>query len=110
MAPLCVGLVPGEFLHAVLDLKGREAGFVALTSRRVVVAGRAPWDKPAIVSLPYRQLTSVAVAATADEFGRAGFAAGAGLVLGTAHGAVTLEFRIADRAHLAHDLLLRYLL
>jgi hypothetical protein len=107
---LRAGLVPGEFLHAVLDLKGRGAGFVALTSRRVVVAGRAPWGKPAVTSLSYRHLTSVALPATADAFGRAGFAAGDGLVLGTAHGPLALEFRSAGMARLAHDLLLRYLL
>jgi hypothetical protein len=110
VAPLHAGLVPGEFLHAVLDLSGRGAGFVALTSRRVVVCGRAPWGKPAVSSLPYRHLTGVALAATAEQFGRAGFAAGDGLVLGTAHGPLALEFRRPDVARLPHDLLLRYLL
>jgi hypothetical protein len=83
---------------------------VALTSRRVVVCGRAPWGKPSVVSLPYRHLTSVALPATAEQFGRAGFAAGDGLVLGTAHGPLALELRNAGMARLAHDLLLRYLL
>jgi hypothetical protein len=110
VAPLRAGLVPGEFLHAVLDLKGRGQAFVALTSRRVVLAGRAPWGKPAVSSLPYRHLTGVALAADAEQFGRAGFAAGDGLVLGTAQGPLALEFRSAGRARLAHDLLLRYLL
>ena len=110
VAPLRAGLVPGEFLHAVLDLKGRGTGFVAITSKRVVVAGRAPWGKPAVVSLPYRHLASVALPVTADAFGQAGFAAGTGIILGTAHGPIALEFHTADMAHLAHDLLLRYLL
>src|SRR5687768_10969297 len=30
-------LLPGEFLHAILDLKGRGLGFAAVTARRVLL-------------------------------------------------------------------------
>jgi transposase len=39
---------------------------VALTSKRVAVAGRAPWGEPAIVSLSYRRLISVALPVAPD--------------------------------------------
>ena len=100
-------LLPGEFLHAVLDLKGRGPGFVAVTSRRVVLYDRRT---RAVVSVPYARILAVAARDEGEQFAVRGLAASDTLVLTSAHGSFELPFRSAEKAHVAHELILRYVL
>ena len=100
-------LLPGEFLHAVLGLKGRGPGFAAVTSSRVLLYDRAA---RAVVSLPFARVLAVALRDEGGQFAQRGLAASATLVLTAAHGAFDLPFQSSAKAHLAHELILRYLL
>src|SRR5262245_55517976 len=61
-------LIPGEAVDAVFDMKSGCAGFVGITSRRVIIHDRAfPHRHQATVSIPYSKISSVAAK---DEPGR----------------------------------------
>ena len=81
------GLVPGEFLHAVLDLKGRGPAFLAITSKRVILydrAGHSPLRTArTVMSVPFRRLVSVGLRDDGQAFASRGFAGSSTLVLTT---------------------------
>jgi hypothetical protein len=56
-------VVPGEILYAVFDLKGEEIAYVGVTDRRLILYNRAfAHRQEAMVSVPYSQVSSFAVA------------------------------------------------
>ena len=103
-------LRPGETIEAVFDMKGGGTGFLGITSKRVIVYDKAFMaKKKAVVSIPYSRITMIAAE---DDTGpvRRGFWDSSKLVLTTSHGDMEFEFRGADKAHLAHNLILDHLL
>jgi hypothetical protein len=105
------GLLPGETVEAVLDMKGGGTGFLGITSKRVIV-----YDKEflrrmkAIVSVPYHRIHTVAAEDESGLFTGRGFFASSKIVITTSDGDFEFEFRGADKAHLAHDLILSHII
>lgn len=103
-------LLPGEEVEAVFDLKSAGTGFIGITSKRVIVYDKAFLRKmKAIVSIPYSRIYTIAAQDDEAWWGHRGFWSSSTLVLTTAKSEYEFEFRGADRAHLAHDLILRHI-
>ena len=105
------GLLPGEDLEAVFDVKGGGTGFVGITSKRLIFQDNA-WvmNTRAIVSVPYSRIHTVAAEDQVGMFGGRGFFSSSRIVITTSDGARTFQFRGADKAHIAHDLILTHML
>src|SRR5919199_2953776 len=105
------GLLPGETVEAVFDMKGGGTGFIGITSRRVIIYDKAFLRKmKAVVSIPYSRIASIAAEDESGLFTGRGFFGSSKLVLTTSHGEFEFEFRSADKAHVAHDLVLGHML
>jgi hypothetical protein len=101
------GLIPGETIHAVFDLQGGGTGFIGITSKRIVFYDKAFMRKmKAIVSVPYSRITSIAAKDESGLLTGRGFFSSSSLILTTSHGEYEFEFRGADKAHIAHNLIL----
>ena len=104
-------LLPGEVVEAVFDLKGTGTGFIGITSHRVIIYDKAFLRKmKALVSIPYNRLLAVAAEDESGLLTGRGFFASSRLVLTTSHEPYELEFRGADKAHSAHNLILAHVL
>jgi hypothetical protein len=104
-------LLPGEVVEAVFDLKGTGTGFIGITSHRVIIYDKVFLRKmKALVSIPYNRLLAVAAEDESGLLTGRGFFASSRLVLTTAHEPYELEFRGADKAHIAHNLILAHIL
>jgi hypothetical protein len=103
-------LLEGEQVLACLDMKGGGSGFIGMTDRRVVVYDKAFLAKmKAIVSIPYREIVTVA-AQDSDRLGR-GYFGSSVLALTARNGqSYTFEFRTSEKAHAAHTMLLERIL
>jgi hypothetical protein len=103
-------LLPGEGLYAVFDLKGSGTGFIGITTHRVIVYDKAFMRKmKAVVSIPYSRITSIASEDESGMFTGRGFFSSSNVAITTSHGDLEFEFRGADKAHLAHNLILRHM-
>jgi hypothetical protein len=99
------GLLEGEQVFAVFDARGKGTGFIALTDRRVIVQDKSfLGGRTALVSMPYSRITSVAVLSDASVAGR--FFESSVLGVATSDRQHEIEFRGADKARYAHDLIL----
>lgn len=104
-------LLDGETVEAVFDMKGGGTGFLGITSHRVIVYDKAFLRKmKAIVSIPYSRIYTIAAADESGLLTGRGFFSSSTLVLTTSHGDLEFEFRGADKAHIAHDLILQHML
>lgn len=104
-------LLPGETVEAVFDMKGGGTGFIGITDKRVIVYDKAFLRKmKAVVSIPYSRVTTVAGEDASGLLTGRGFFASSKLILTTVHGELEFEFRGADKAHVAHDLILGHML
>ena len=104
------GLLPGEQIEAVLDMKGGGTGFIGITTKRVIVYDKAFMRKmKAMVSIPYSRINSIATEDEAGLLTGRGFFSSSKMVLNTSHGEYEFEFRGADKAHLAHNLILGHI-
>ncbi len=104
------GLLPGEVVEGVFDMKGGGTGFIGITNKRVIVYDKAFLRKmKAIVSIPYSRITSIAAEDESGLFTGRGFFASSKVVLATSHGDFEFDFRGADKAHYAHDLILSHM-
>lgn len=104
------GLLPGETIDGVFDMKGGGTGFLGITNRRVIVYDKAFLRKmKAIVSIPYSRINSIATEDESGLFTGRGFFGSSKLVLTTSGGDFEFDFRGADKAHTAHHLILSYL-
>jgi Bacterial PH domain len=103
-------LLEGEQVLACLDMKGGGTGFLGLTDKRVIVYDKAFLAKmKAIVSVPYREIVTVA-AADDDRLGR-GFFGSSVLTVAARNGQTyTFEFRSSEKAHAVHTMLLERIL
>ena len=104
------GLLPGEAIEAVFDMKGGGTGFIGITNKRVIIYDKAFMRKmKAVVSIPYSRIASVAAEDEAGLFTGRGFFGSSKMVLVTSHGEYELEFRGSDKAHIAHNLVLSHM-
>lgn len=104
-------LLPGESVEAVFDMKGGGTGFVGLTSRRVIIYDKAFMRKMrAMVSIPYSRITSIAAEDESGLLTGRGFMSSSNLVLKAGTEEFEFEFRGADKAHHAHNLILSHIL
>lgn len=101
------GLVPGEALYAVYDMKGGNTGFVGLTDRRVITQdeGRLIQKKRSIVSIPYGQIATVASQDEGGVIRRTSVLS----ILTTAGQTYTFEFRSSDKAERAYAYIIQHL-
>ncbi|MEJ7653599.1 MAG: PH domain-containing protein [Chloroflexia bacterium] len=98
-------LVPTEQVFAVLDLKGTGTGFIGVTDRRIIFFDRAFLGRrKAMVSVPYSKITSVASEDDEQLFTR-GFFGSSLLIIKVSDQVYEFEFRGADKAHLAYQLI-----
>ena len=100
-------LLDGESVDAVFDCKGAGTGFIGITSKRVIYFDKAFMsNKKVISSLPYSRIASIATE------GETGFFGGTSKLflttLGGSH--IEFDFRGADKAKLAHTMVLTHLL
>jgi hypothetical protein len=105
------GLLPGEEIEAVFDVRGGGTGFVGITSKRVIFQDNA-WvvKSMAIVSIPYSRIHTVAAEDSAGLLAGRGFFSSSRIIITTSAGSRVFQFRGADKAHIAHDLILRHIL
>lgn len=104
------GCLPGETIEAVFDMKGGGTGFIGITNKRIVVYDQAFMRKnKAIVSIPYSRITSVAAEDESGLFSGRGFFSSSKVTVTFSGGSYDFEFRGADKAHLAHNLILSHM-
>ena len=104
------GLLPGETVEAVFDMKGGGTGFIGITSYRVIIYDKAFLQKmKAIVSIPYSRILTLAAEDESGLLIGRGFFSSSKLILHTSHGEREFDFRGADKAHLAHNLILAHM-
>jgi hypothetical protein len=100
-------LLPGERVFAVFDMKGGGTGFVGVTSKRVIVYDKAFMRKmKAIVSIPYSRIYSIAAEDESGLLTGRGFFSSSKIVLKVSGDEFEFEFRGADKAHHAHNMIL----
>lgn len=105
------GLLPGEQIEAVLDMKGGGTGFLGITDRRLIVYDKAFMRKmKAMVSIPYSRVQTIAAEDESGLLSGRGFFSSSKLVVTTSHSEMEFEFRGADKAHLAYNLVLGHIL
>ena len=104
------GLLPGEEIEAVFDLKGSGSGFMGITSKRIIFQDNS-WvtNTKAIVSIPYSRIHTVAAEDAVGLFTGRGFFSSSTIVITTSAAPRTFQFRGADKAHLAHDMILKHM-
>jgi hypothetical protein len=100
-------LLPGEGIEYVFDMKGGGTGFLGVTNKRIIFYDKAFLLKmKAVVSVPYSQIQSLAAEDESGLLAGRGFFSSSHLVINTAHGDFEFEFRGADKAHQAHNLIM----
>jgi hypothetical protein len=107
------GLLDGEQIFAVYDLKGGGAGFVGITSKRLIVFEHThlmPDHHPAIVSVPYSKILTVAAQEEPNPIAGRGFFSSSKLIVALPGSHYDFEFRGADKALHAHNLILWHML
>jgi hypothetical protein len=103
-------LISGERIEAVFDLKGGGTGFLGVTDRRLIIYDKAFLRRmKAVVSVPYSRVTAIAAQDDNSLFAGRGFFASSKVVLTTSHGEYEFEFRGADKAHVAHNLIVAHM-
>ena len=104
------GLLQNERVYAVFDMIGGGTGFLGITNKRVIIYDKAFVRKmKAIVSIPYSRIYSVAAEDESGLLTGRGFFSSSKLVIRSASGEHEFEFRGADKAHKAHDLVLSFI-
>ena len=107
---IAAGILPGETIEAVFDMKGGGTGFIGITNKRVIVYDQAFMRKnKAIVSLPYSRITSIAAEDESGLFTGRGFFGSSKVTITFSGGSYDFEFRGADKAHTAHNLILSHM-
>ncbi|MCX6018326.1 MAG: hypothetical protein NTZ50_07460 [Chloroflexi bacterium] len=103
-------LLPGEKIEAVFDLKGTGTGFLGITNLRIIVYDQAFLQKmKAVVSVPYLRVLAVAAEDSNSILAGRGFFSSSKIHIITTHSEYAFEFRGADKAHIAHDLVLGHI-
>ncbi len=104
--------LPDETIRAVFDLKSTSTGFLGITDKRLIYYDKAFLkSRKALVSIPYNRISTVASEDNGGLLIRSGFFVTDTLTI-TLMGdePKTFEFRGGDKAHLAHTIIMQYLL
>jgi hypothetical protein len=100
-------LLPGEEVLGVFDMKGGGTGFLGVTSKRIIVYDKAFMRKmKAVVSIPYSRIHSVAAEDESGVLTGRGFFSSSKVVITAGSESYEFEFRGADKAHHAHNMIL----
>lgn len=103
------GLLEGEIIYAVYDATGAGTGFLAITDRRVILQDKSfTGKKIALTSIPYSRINSVSV--LSDRSWTGSFFSSSSIAVATSHAVHLVEFRGADKAHHAHNLILWHMI
>jgi len=104
--------LPNEIIRAVFDLKGKGTGFLGITDKRLIYYDKAFLkSKKALVSIPYDRIASVASEDNKGFLIKKGFFVSDTLTINPIGlEAKIFEFRGGDKAHLAHNIIMEYLL
>lgn len=98
-------VIPGETLYAVYDLVGDEIGFVGITDLRLIfMDSQFGGRSPAMVSLPFTKIDALGCEDTSTTFETSR------IQVLTTHRMWMFEFRTADKAYNAYQLIMRNLL
>jgi hypothetical protein len=100
-------VIPGETLYAVFDCKGVGTGFVGITDQRVIFYDQEVLTlgkHKAMISIPYHQIIGVAVSDDGVVFRTST------IVLMTAAGKFSFEFRGQDKAPWAYRFIMNRIL
>lgn len=98
-------IIEGETIAAVFDCKGAGTGFVGVTDRRLIFYDQGTiLKKKTMVSIPYHQVIGVASGDEGVIF------QSSEILLMTAAGKFSFEFRGADKAHWAYKYILKQIL
>lgn len=104
-------LVSGEVIEGVFDMKGGGTGFLGITNKRIIIYDKAFLRKTkALVSIPFSRITSVAAEDESGLLTGRGFMSSSNLMVRAGSDDFEFEFRGADKAHLAHHLILSHML
>ncbi len=104
------GLLPDETIEAVFDLKNIGSGFLGITSKRIVFYDPVFLRKlKAVISIPYSRIVLLGAQDEAGLLTGRGFFSSSKLTIVTSHGDHEFEFRGADKAHIAHNLILGHM-
>lgn len=104
-------LVNGESILGVFDMKGGGTGFLGVTNNRIIIYDKAFMRKTkALVSIPYSRITSVAAEDESGLLTGRGFMSSSNLIVRAGSDDFEFEFRGADKAHLAHHMILSHIL
>jgi hypothetical protein len=104
--------LPDEIIRAVFDMKGAGTGFLGLTDKRLIFYDKAFLKKKkAIVSIPYSRIASVASEDNKGFIIKSGFLVSDTLIIEPIGLEPRIfEFRGGDKAHIAHNIIMEYLL
>lgn len=104
--------LPDEIIRAVFDAKGAGTGFLGITDKRIIFYDKAFLkSKKALVSVPYSRIASVASEDNKGFLIKKGFFVTDTLTINPiGMEAKTFEFRGGDKAHIAHNIIMEYLL
>lgn len=103
-------LLTGETVEAVFDMKGGGTGFLGITSHRIIFYDKTFMRKmKAMVSIPHSRIHSIAAEDESGLFSGRGFFSSSKLIIHTSNGDYEFEFRGADKAHTAHNLILAHM-
>ncbi len=104
-------LVPGETLYAVFDVKGVGTGFLGITDRRIIFYDRAFLGKSkATVTIPYSRIHYLSSDDDSGIIPRPGFFVTGSLRIHVGENAFEFEFRGADKAHQAYQIIMQHIL
>jgi Bacterial PH domain len=84
--------------------------FIGITSKRIIFQDNA-WvtGTKAVVSIPYSRIHTVAAEDAVGLFTGRGFFSSSKIIITTSAGTRIFQFRGADKAHIAHDLILQHI-
>jgi hypothetical protein len=104
--------LPEETILAVFDLKSRGTGFIGITDKRIIYYDKEFLrKKKAMVSLPHHQIASVASEDNSGLFIKKGFFVSDVLTINPiGHEPKSFEFRGGEKAHQAHNIIMRHVL
>lgn len=99
--------ISGEMIYGAFDMKGGGTGFLGATSYRIVIYDKAFMRKmKAIVSIPYSRIHAIAAEDESGLLTGRGFFGTSRIALKAGTENYEFEFRGADKAHLAHNMIL----
>ena len=104
-------ILESETLYVVYDCKGAGTGFVGVTDRRVIFYDKQFMrNRKAMVSVPYSQIAAVSSEDEGGLLAGRGFFSSSKLGIHTTGNAYyEFEFRGADKAHNAYNLIMSHL-